>query len=92
MLWANDTPVIDVIDDAEIDKPAGVDIYQWLREVCTTKLMQSPSILGGLEIIAQVDESLFHHKPKASFPHLSPQKLSYICRIIEEYKKLLQQG
>ena len=70
MLWAKDTPVTDVIDDAEIDKRTGIDIYQWLREVCTTKLMQSPIILGGPGIIVQVDESLFRHKPKASLSHL----------------------
>ena len=64
MLWAKDTPVTDVIDDAEIDTRTGVDIYQWLREVCTTKLLQAPIILGGPGTIVQVDESLFRHKPK----------------------------
>ena len=66
ILWAKDTPVTDVIDDAEIDSRTGVDMYQWLREVCSTKLLQSPIILGGPGVIVQVDESLFRHKPKAS--------------------------
>jgi len=43
VLWAKGTPVI---DDAKIDTRTGVDIFQWLREVCTTKLLQSPIILG----------------------------------------------
>ena len=66
VLWAKDTPVTDVIDDAEIDTRTGVDIYQWLREVCSTKLLQSPIILGVPGIVVQIDESLFRHKPKAS--------------------------
>jgi len=47
VLWAKDTPVTDTIDGAEIDTHTGVDIYQWLWEVCTTKLLQTPIILGG---------------------------------------------
>jgi len=70
ILWAKDTPITDVIDDAEIDNCTGIDIYQWLREVCSTKLLQSPIILGGPETIVQVDESLFRHKPKASHSYL----------------------
>jgi len=72
MLWAKDTPVTDVTDDVEIDNRTGVDIYQWLREVGSTKLLQSPIILGGPGTIVQVDdtENLFCHKPKASHSHL----------------------
>ena len=66
VLWAKDTPVTDVIDDAEIDTRTGVDIYQWLREVYSTKLLQSPIVLEGPGTIVQVDESLFCHKTKAS--------------------------
>ena len=54
ILWAKETPVMDVIDDAEIDTRTGVDVYQWLREVCTTKLLQTPIILGGPGIIMKV--------------------------------------
>ena len=42
-----------------------IDIYQWLREVCSTALVNGPPIiLGGQQTIVQIDESLFHHKPK----------------------------
>ena len=66
VLWANNTPITDATDDAEIDTRTGVDIYQWLREVCSTKLLQSPIILGGPGVIVQVDKSLFRHKAKVS--------------------------
>jgi len=33
------------------------DIYQWLREVCSTKLLESPVVLGGPGVVVQIDES-----------------------------------
>ena len=81
VLWAKDTPVTDVIDDAEIDTRTGVDIYQWLREVCSTKLLQSPIILGGPGIVVQIDESLFCHKPKASLTYTPSQSFVLIVSI-----------
>ena len=62
--WAKETPVTDAADEAEIDIRSAVDIYQWLREICTTKLLQAPIILGGTGVVVQIDESLFRHKPK----------------------------
>ena len=63
-LWARDCSVTDAMEQAEVDTRTAVDVYQWLREVCTTKLLQTPIILGGPGIIVQIDESLFRHKPK----------------------------
>ena len=62
--WASQYPVTDCKDEAEISEPAAIDIHQWLREVCTTKLLQTPIVLGGAGGIVQIDESLFRHKPK----------------------------
>ena len=63
--WAKQYPVTDCIDEAEVDQRSAIDIYQWLREVCTTRLLRDPPIvLGGQGVIVQVDESLFRHKPK----------------------------
>ena len=47
--------------EAEISHPTAIDIYQWLREVCSTKLIL---ILRGPGKVVQVDESLFCHKFK----------------------------
>ena len=42
-----------------------VDVYQWLREVYSTRLINDgPVVLGGPGVIVQSDESLFRHKPK----------------------------
>ena len=48
--------------DAEVHN----DVYRWLREVCSTKLLQSPIVLGGPGVIVQIDESLFRHEVKVN--------------------------
>ena len=64
-LWAREYPVKDVAEEAEVDQGTAIDMYQWLREVCSTKLLQGPPIiLGGPNVVVQIDESLFKHKPK----------------------------
>ena len=52
-----ETAVTDVAVDVEIDKNVGCAVYKWLREVCSTKLLQSPIILRGPGVVVQVDES-----------------------------------
>ena len=37
---------------------------EWLREVCTAKLLQTQIVLGGPGMVVQFDESSFRHKPK----------------------------
>ena len=63
-LWARECPVTDAISDCKIDIRTGIDIYQWLHEVCATKLLQAPIVLGGAIVVVRIDESLFRHKPK----------------------------
>ena len=47
--------------DLEVSRPSAIDAFQWLREVCSSKLLQTPIQLGGP---GSIDESLFRHKPK----------------------------
>ena len=54
------------MEEAVVDKRTAIYIYQWLREVCTTKLLSSPIILGGPGVVVQIDESLFRHKSKVN--------------------------
>ena len=69
-LWARQYPVCDVAEEVEVDQHTAIDVFQWLREVCTTKLLQTPIILGGTLDAVQIDESLFRHKPKVFFKNL----------------------
>ncbi len=63
-LWAWEFPVTSVVELVEVDKHTAVDTYQWLREVCSAKLLQTVIVLGGPGVTVQIDESLFRHKPK----------------------------
>ena len=65
-LWAWQYPVTDTTEEALVDKCTAIDIYRWLREVCTTKLLSSSFILGSPGVVVQIDESLFRHKPKVN--------------------------
>ena len=62
--WAQEYPVTDAEKAAEVDVGTAVDVYRWLREVCSTKLLGMSITLGGPGVVVQVDESLFRHKPK----------------------------
>ena len=64
--WAREFPVTNTAKEAEVDKNAAVDVYRWLREVCSTKLLQTPIVLGGPGIVVQIDGSQFRHKPKVA--------------------------
>ena len=65
-LWARQYPVADAMEEADVDRRTAIDIYQWLREVCSTKLLSSSIVLGGPGVVVQTDESLFRHKPKVN--------------------------
>ena len=67
--WSREYPVTDMAMETEIRAATGCDIYQWLREVCSTNLIARPIRLGGPGVIVQIDESLFRHKPKVNAIH-----------------------
>ena len=58
--WAKEYPVLKAAKEADTSDNTACQIYQWLREVCSTKL-QTPIILGGPGVVI---ESQFCHKPK----------------------------
>ena len=51
----------------EVDDNTACAAYQWLREVCSTKLLGLNIKLGGQGQVVQIDESLFRHKPKVKY-------------------------
>ena len=57
-------PVGDAVQEADVSKTTAIDVYRWLREVCSITLLVQPIILGGTVHAVQIDESLFWHKPK----------------------------
>ena len=65
-LWAVDTPNKTTVQARGISERVTVDAYNFICDVCSWKLLQTPIKLGGLGKIIQIDESLFKHKPKVS--------------------------
>ena len=62
--WMREYPSGQAAEEAKVSAETAGQIYQWLREVCTTKLLATPIQLGGPGTVVQIDESLFCHKPK----------------------------
>ena len=62
--WARQYPVTDAAEEADVEKGTAVDVYRWLREVYSTRLLRTPIVLEGPGVIVEIDESLFRHKPK----------------------------
>ena len=62
--WSRQYPVTDAKDEAKVDLGTAIDVYRWLREVCSQRLIDTPIQLGGPGVVVQIDESLFNHKPK----------------------------
>ncbi len=62
--WVREYPVGLMADEAGIGEDRACNMYQWLRKVCTQKLLQAPITLAGPGIIVQIDQSQFRHKPK----------------------------
>ena len=63
-LWSQETPVKKASENTGISEKTVVQMFQYLRDVCSTKLLHTPAQLGGPGTVVQIDESLFNHKPK----------------------------
>ena len=52
--WSREYPVIEMSREAEITEGTACDIYQWLCEVCSTNLLGTQIMLGGLGIVVEL--------------------------------------
>ena len=53
--------------ECEVSRPIAIYMYQWLREICSWRLLNHDDLrLGGHGPVhvVQIDESCFSHKPK----------------------------
>ena len=46
-MWAREYPIKDAQEEARVSKKTAIDVYQWLREVCSSALLQTPIKLGA---------------------------------------------
>jgi len=58
-----DVSVTETSQQAKISEKRCIDIYQYLQDVCSAKLLATPIMLGGQGII---DNSLFSHSQKVN--------------------------
>ena len=63
-LWSQDIQSKDVAETLGISGKSTMQHLQFLREVCTSELLQNQTQLGGQGVVVQIDESLFRHKAK----------------------------
>ena len=57
--WPRQYPLGDAAEEAEVQQNTAINVYQWLREVCTTMLITTgPIVVEGPGIVVQVDESV----------------------------------
>ena len=66
LLWAYQLLVCTVAQLVVLNKETAINGFQWLREVCSTKLVNTSIILGGSGVVVQINESLFRYKPKVN--------------------------
>ena len=63
-LWAQNSPVKTAAETLGVSRQCVQQHFLFLREVCSAHLINDPVVLGGANVIVQIDESLFRHKPK----------------------------
>ena len=64
-LWSIHMPVGMAAQLTAVSQKSIIQIYQFLRDVCSAKLVAlNGEKLGGPGVIVEIDESLFRHKPK----------------------------
>ena len=61
------------MDEAEVQSRTAVDNYQWFREVCTTKLLQTPILLGGPGVVVQIEAQGIHFLKKTTCNYLNKE-------------------
>ena len=67
--WVRQYPVTQAAKECEVANGTAVDVYQWLREICSWRLINHDDLTlegtGPIHTnIVQIDESCFSHKPK----------------------------
>ena len=63
-MWSEKMSVTQAKRQANISKPTTVDVFNFFREVCKKHFQQNPVRLGGSQVVVEIDESCFSHKPK----------------------------
>jgi hypothetical protein len=87
-LQSHQTKVSTTVKQVEIGEKTVIQMYQYLRDVCTTKLLNTPIQLhvGSQDVVVQIDESLFNHKSKYNWGR-RPQKELWVFGLADTSHK-----
>jgi hypothetical protein len=86
-LWSQDTMVKNAAETTGISQKTVVQMYQYFRDVCSTKPINSPAQLGGPGIVVQIHENLFNHKSKYQRGR-RPSNETWVFGIVDTSTKL----
>ena len=62
--WSREIPATYTSDMVDITNKTACRMYQYLRDVCSWKLLNSPCLLGGPGCVVQIDESCVSKRQK----------------------------
>ena len=72
----------DAAEEVKVELNTTVAVYQWLKEVCSTKLLSTPIKFGGPGVVVRIDESLMHHRSKACMNMVHSRNIDGLMRIL----------
>ena len=56
--WARETSVAETTDHVGVSSATVVQWFQYFRDICSWKLLQTRIVLGGVGKVVQIDESV----------------------------------
>ena len=65
-----------------VSRVSVMQVNKFFREICSTKVLQNPIVLGNPGVVVEIDESLFSHKVKAHRGH-PPCKEVWVFGIVD---------
>ena len=90
-LWAQNLPVKTAAETLGVSRQCVQQHFLFLREVRSAHLLKDPVALGGANVIVQIDESLFRHKPKyhrVSSPCIGPVDVRHLRHFKNTWSRL----
>jgi LSD1 subclass zinc finger protein len=73
--WLGDATQKEIIREVDVERKVLIRFFMKLRRCCENFIMHNPVMLGGNNIVINLDESLFRHKPKYHRGRLTKHEL-----------------
>ena len=80
--WATNEKIATTTGAVGVSRVSVMQANKFFREICSTKLLQNPIVLGNPGVVVEIDESLFSHKVKAHRGH-PPRKEVWVFGIVD---------